>query len=143
MQAADQTRDSNMDHGLLYCFPRREGSQQRVSRYQDSSHTSCGSLLITSPLLSQKRVFRVASSSAARPLSFPLLRSACYCHCDSAPAPFACRNVTPHSEVDRANLVSYVPVFSRRQYSICIPVEIRLLRTDNLVDMVPAPLDFQ
>ena len=93
-------------------------------------------------LLTPVRVFRVASSSAARPLSFPLLRSAC-CHCDSAPAPFACRNVTPHSEADRAILVSEVPVVSLRQYSIWIPIEIRLLRTDNLVDMVPAPLDFQ
>ena len=34
-------------------------------------------------------------------------------------------------------------VFSLRQYSICIPIEIRRLRTDNLVDMVPATLDFQ
>ena len=70
------------------------------------------------------------------------MRSAC-CHCDSAPAPFACRNVTPHSEADRVNLVSEVPVFSMCQYSIEIPIDIRRLRTDNLVDMVPAPLDFQ
>ena len=62
---------------------------------------------------------------------------------DSAPAPFACRNVTLQSEAVRTNLVSEVPVFSLCQYSIEIPIEIRRLRTDNLVDMVPAPLDFQ
>ena len=106
------------------------------SRYQDSSDTSCGPLLITGSLLTQVRVFRVAASRAARPLASVL-------SLDSAPAPFACRNVTPQSETVRTNLVSEVPVFSLCQYSIEIPIEIRRLRTDNLVDMVSAPLDFQ
>ena len=122
-----------------------KAASSAYSRYQDSSHTSCGPLLITGSLLTQVRVFRVAASRAARPLASVL-------SLDSAPAPFACRDVMPHSEADRvtpqseadlANLVSEVPVFSLCQYSIWIPIEIRLLRTDNLVDMVPAPLDFQ